>query len=165
MRTGRLLLAAVLLTTGTAEAHDLSFDCTRKGQRLEVFAYFDDGTPAQKARVRLLTADDEEKEQAAGWTDGKGRWETATPGPGTYVMIVDGGAGHRARQTLRIPSETGKAPTRTPKTERVGEGPTREEFTSFPWVKMILGLGIIGLVALAFLAARRGGEGKPTERE
>lgn len=146
--------ALLFVGVGSVQAHDLGFDCTRKGATLEVFAYFDDGSPAQKARVRLVLEGEKETEQAAGWTDAKGRWTLPTPPPGTYAMIVEAGAGHRARQTVLIREIVEKSEN----PRRVSAGPTREEFTAFPWLKVGLGLGILALLALVFVWSQRSKE-------
>jgi hypothetical protein len=77
-------------------------------------------------------------------------------------VVVDAGAGHRAAVKVPIPEGAGgSAAGGTPVV--VSEGPSREEFTRFPWAKVGWGLAAIGLLGLAlrfalkFMVARKEG--------
>jgi hypothetical protein len=85
-----------------AAAHRLGADCTIKGGRVEVEAFYSDDTPARGVRVTVQEAGG--KTVAEGRTDDKGRWSFATPAPGKYRLTVDGGTGHVARLTLTVPA-------------------------------------------------------------
>ena len=139
-------LAMLLLAPAAARAHALGAECRLDKGTVRVEAYFEDNTPAQQALVRVLDAG--EREVAQGKTDAKGRWSFPAPAPGVYRVIVDAGGGHREVQKLTIP---GSAAATGP----VGSGPSRAQFTGFPWIKVALALGTIALVAVAFVISRQ----------
>lgn len=142
-------MAAVLLGFPQAAlAHDLGVECSLRAGAVHIEAFFDDDTPARKARVEVF--DSQEKCVAEGTTDAKGLWSFPQPGPGKYQVRVDAGAGHLAKTTITIPEAASDSPSQT-----VSAGPTREEFTRFPWVKLGLGLGLLFVATAAFLIARR----------
>ena len=70
---------------------------------------------------------------------------------------MDAGDGHIAKKTMNVPpagSSAAPVPAAafsagaTPSV-RISEGPSREEFTRVPWLKIVLGLGFIGAVGMA----------------
>jgi hypothetical protein len=134
-----LLLA--LLIPSYVSAHNVGMDCKLHGGKVEVEAFYDDDTPAPKAKVQVKNVHDEIV--AHGLTDDKGRWSFAVPAPGDYVVHLDAGAGHRAMKALNVPESE----------EGIRAGPTRAEFTSTPWVKIAIGLIVIGGLGGAFLIA------------
>ncbi len=142
VRVMGLALLLVPLTARPAPAHALGAECKVRGDKVEVEAYYDDDTPARDAKVRVFDADN--AEVAAGRTDVLGRWSFPLPRPGKYEVVVDAGAGHRCTQkiTVRADPSAAAAPV-------VSDGPPREEFTRFPWLNLVLGIGLIGLVGLA----------------
>ena len=120
-------------------------DCTLKAGKVEVEVFYDDDTPAQKAKVQVVNAKDEVI--ANGVTDEKGTWSFAAPPPGIYEVRVDAGAGHRAKKTINVPA---LEPTDDPPpVARVSEG-TRAEFTRFPWIQLLIGIVVLGGVGGAF---------------
>ncbi len=157
------ILAAVLVAClvpafapADAFAHALGVDCTRRGAKVEVEAFYDDDSPAQQAKVQVVNAKDEIV--ASGVTDAKGMWTFATPPPGKYEVRVDAGAGHRAKKTINVPA----VEPRTPVPEDVPPapavtisegGPTRAEFTRFPWLQVLIGVVVLGAVGGAFALA------------
>jgi hypothetical protein len=145
-----VVLAFLVFTAVPAStyAHYVGVECKIRGDLVEVEAYYDDGTEASKAKVRVVNS--EEKEVGAGLTDDKGKWSFATPAPGKYTVHLDAGAGHRATTNLVISTATAdaKAPNET-----ISEGPTREEFTRTPWLKLAIGLIVIFGLSGAFLLA------------
>jgi nickel transport protein len=152
-----LPLLALLAVAGTASAHALGADCTLRGGRVEVEAYFSDDTDARGATVRVL--DGQGKALAEGHTDERGRWSFPAPPPGRYTVVVDAGAGHLARVRLNVPGpadgRAAPAATVPADTVRLSEGPTREEFTRFPWPRVGLGVGLIAALGLAGWAVRQ----------
>jgi hypothetical protein len=156
-------LMVLLLGAYRAEAHGLGAECKLHGKRVELEAYFDDDTPARGATVRV--EDVGRKAVAEGRTDAKGLWSFPRPQPGRYVVHVDAGAGHRTEVKVTIPegeerpgdepAESGTAPPEPAAPVTVSEGPGREEFTRFPWLKLGIGVAVIGGVAAAFLISRR----------
>lgn len=142
MRTlSRTLLASLLLLSlhTRAEAHGLGAVAKLKDGRVTVECYFDDDTVAADARV--LVADDSTT-IAEGRTDAKGHWSFPAPAPGRYRVSVDGGGGHRAVLRLVIPVPE------DPASEVVSDGPSREEFTQFPWLRLSVGIGVILILAV-----------------
>jgi hypothetical protein len=171
MRRGLLFtltMGALLTGPGEALAHDLGATCRLRGDLLEVEAYFDDDTVARGAKVQLL--DPGKKVIAQGKTDVRGLWSCPRPDPGVYQVTVNAGAGHVTRTRVTIPApgeqtssaESGKEPPARPKAvdgDVVSEGPSRDEFVRFPWVGLLIGLGVIAAAGLGLwlLINRRGG--------
>jgi nickel transport protein len=145
--------------------HALGAEAKLKGDRVEVEAYFSDNTPARDARVAVHDA--AEKAVADGRTDDQGRWHFARPAAGKYHVVVDAGDGHRARIAVTIPADqagTATATTASPSDADcdcctdgviVSTGPSRAEFTRWPWERVALGLSLIALAAFGWRAFRR----------
>jgi hypothetical protein len=142
MRYGTLILI-LFLTPALADAHALGVQAKLKDGKVHVEVYYDDDTPAIKAKVKVLSGKDE---IAAGVTDKDGLWSFAKPDAGKYEIHADAGAGHAAKTTLTIPRTTA-----TPVS--LSDGPSREEFTSTPWLKIGIGVGAIAVMCTAFLLA------------
>lgn len=139
-------LALLLATVAPVRGHGLGAECKVKGEHLEIEAYFDDDTPAGLAKIAVLDADD--REVAAGRTDEQGHFRAAAPPPGRYRVVVDAGSGHRAEVKFRVGERV------APGSVVVSEGPAREEFTRFPWLNVMLGLGLIGGLVLGWRLIR-----------
>ena len=153
----RRVLISALLAIGTsaflpnlAAAHALLVGCNLRDGKVEVEAFYDDDTPAPKARVKVVNA--EEQFVAGGETDQKGRWSFAMPAPGKYVVVVNAGAGHRKEKTIELPArpDESMAPNND---ATIGDGPKRDDLTRIPWLKIAIGLVIIGGLGGAFLLA------------
>ena len=149
-----LAWCSLLLGSACADAHAVGVDCFLRGDKVEVEAYYDDDTPARKARVEIVSA--RADVLVAGMTDDNGRWSCAAPAPGQYEVRIDAGAGHRAKSTITIPGRTeSPAPGTSPEAQetRISNEPSRAEFTEVPWLKAAIGLVVIGGCAGAFLLA------------
>ena len=145
-----LAVAALLAAPQQGDAHALHVDCHLRGEKVVVEAYFDDDTPADKAKVRIVDAGG--NEIAGGQTDAAGKWSMERPASGRYRVEVNAGGGHFAKQTMVIPGEgdIGAAPA------RVSEGPSRQEAARMFWPKLAVGLGAIAGFGIAvWIAARR----------
>jgi hypothetical protein len=144
-RLVRLLfpLFALAILTPSACAHALGMECRIQGARVVVNAFYDDDSPAVRARVHVLDGD---KEIGNGSTDEQGSWSFARPAPGQYTVEVDAGAGHRKNESITVPAAVAPA-----NVQAIGNGPTRQEFTRFPWDRLLLGLLAIFGLAGAFL--------------
>ncbi len=157
-------MVAVLLwlAPGPVLAHALDATCRLRDGKVQVDAFFDDDTPAINALVRVVNA--EKNAVAEGKTDGEGRWRFEVPPSGTYQVTVDAGAGHRKTFVIVIGRNGGgvtltreSAPgSATPGAASSG-GISREEFTAFPWLKVLIGVGTIAVLSAAFLLVRRFG--------
>jgi hypothetical protein len=151
-----LACLVVAFAPACAFAHALGVDCTLRGAKVEVEAFYDDNSPAQQAKVQVVNAKDEIV--ASGVTDAKGMWTFATPPPGKYAVRVDAGAGHRAKKTINVPAAepTTAAVAQdvpTPAVSISEDGPTRAEFTRFPWAQVVVGVVVLGGVGGAFAVA------------
>lgn len=165
--TGAFLLLTVPMA---AHAHNIGLECKLKGDKVHVEAYYDDDTPGAKAKVEV--ADGKNKIIASGITDAKGLWSFPSPEPGQYEVRIDAGAGHRAKKTITVPAGKSDATPREIETpvsspgQTISEGPSRDEFTSFPWLKVAIGLSVIGMLCGAYLVAsllRRNGQATQSE--
>lgn len=142
----QFFLAGLILTLvpAVAQAHALGIDCKLRDGKVKVEAFYDDDSPAQNAKVQVVNA--KEEVVASGTTDAQGLWSFLTPAPGRYEVRVDAGAGHRAKKAIDIPAPTTQGDT-------ISEGTTRAEFTRIPWLKVLIGLAVIGSLGGAFLLA------------
>jgi Carboxypeptidase regulatory-like domain len=142
----------ILLTPPCVHGHAIGVDCKLHAGRIEVEAFYDDDTPAAKAKVQVINS--KEEIIAAGITDARGAWSFPALAPGKYEVRVDAGAGHRAKKAIEVPVEA--RPVQSAAAEReviISAGPTRAEITSTPWPKMLIGVSVIGGVGGAFLLA------------
>jgi hypothetical protein len=98
------------------------------------------------------------REIAVGRTDDNGEWSFPRPSAGKYVVVADVAGGHLRsdRTTITIPSEVVlKTMSPAPDEIVVTGGPTREELTRFPWLRVVIGVATItGLVVLLWFATR-----------
>ncbi|HXG11188.1 MAG TPA: carboxypeptidase-like regulatory domain-containing protein [Gemmataceae bacterium] len=169
-----------LVSPRPALAHRLLAECRLRGDQVEVEAFYDDDTPAGNARVAVLDA--QKNTVAEGRTDAEGRWTFPAPAAGTYQVVVNAGAGHRAQISITLPGgksagtesphtpsnlspkpagqETGASPT-------IHAGPTRAEAVRFPWVRVGIGLALIAALSLVlwFFLQRIRPPAAPTEQE
>lgn len=122
-----------------------------RGDKVEVEAYYETDEPATKAKVHVLNA--QENFVAAGITDEKGRWVFAKPAPGSYTVLLDAGAGHRAKTTLTVPGIVNEPTPEQPTTS--GADRERDEFTQVPWLNVLIGLAVIGGGCGIFLIVSR----------
>lgn len=88
-----VLLIGLLISSG-AEAHRLSVFAAAEGDRIVGSAYFAGGHPAQGARV--LIQDEAGTVLATMTPDPSGRFSYQVRAPTTYLVVVEGGDGHRA---------------------------------------------------------------------
>jgi nickel transport protein len=137
-----LPLLVVLIGAAPAFAHKLHVDPTIVGDRLRVEVYYDDDTPAQKAKVTVFFGDEQ---LATGKTDDKGVWTCPAPGPGTYLVRAES-LGHAAKEAVVIPDPAAE-PLPAPESRAVRTRP--------PWRNLALGLGLIGGVVLLSRLLRR----------
>lgn len=140
------LLAALALAMvpASARAHAVGLEWRFRGDQVVIDVFYDDDSPAVRAKVRVLDGD---KEIETGLTDEKGGWSFARPAPGRYTIDVDAGAGHTVRETIAVPQIGADTET----TQKGDDGRRRDNFTRFPWVGLLLGLLIIAGLAGAFV--------------
>jgi len=142
-----LMATAILLAFALpGHAHSLGGECRIQGERLQVTSKYSDQTPAAFASVRIL--DSKYKVIINDKLDSKGYREFARLTPGSYVVILET-EGHSKRMSIRVPTQNGYSGI-------ISDGPTLEEFTAFPWAKVLIGLTTIAGLAAAILFARRG---------
>ncbi len=139
-----ITFAVVLLLPAALFAHAVGLEVKLKGDKVTVEGFFDDDTPADDAKVTLV--DEADRVVLEGKTDAKGMWTFDKPNPGKYKIKLDAGAGHRATKTLTIESAQPELTAANSTVQTISDGPTRQEFTSTPWFKIALGLGLIGIV-------------------
>lgn len=135
-------LLLVMLNSPAADAHALGVTAKLRGNRVEVEAYYSDDTPARDAKVTVR--DHAGQVVAEGRTDDQGKWQFAKPAPGPYAVTVDAGAGHVKTEKVLVPAVLPPGPTGP-----ISDGPSRAQFTMFPWRRMALGLAIIAALAIA----------------
>ena len=135
-------LSIWLLVATSVRAHGLgvAWKFDKANGTVEVSAFFNDDSPAASAGVRVTSflAGDE---IAAGRTDPRGNWSFPIPKPGRYRIEVNAGDGHRSRVDFNVSVD--------PAGVAIDDGPSREEFTRFPWGRLGIGLAIIAAAAVA----------------
>lgn len=132
-----LAVVAICCLAGRILPHGLLLRLTLENERVTVEAFFDDDTPAAQAKVTLSSAAG--ITLLSGVTDERGRFTIPEKiADGSYRVIIDAGAGHRAEKPLTIPFGASAA---------VPE-PTREEMTRTPWLKIGIGLAVLALFGL-----------------
>jgi len=146
------VLPALLGIVRPATAHALGAECTLHDGVVRMEAYFDDDTSAADARVVVRNTAGEIV--AEGRTDAKGLWRFPAPPADLYRITVDAGAGHQTTIRLRIPPHAEQPSTPGFVAEKIYEGPSRAEFTSFPWGRAALGLTVIALLFLVWRGLR-----------
>jgi len=162
--TGRktlILALAFLLTETVTHAHDLGAEVRLLGDRIEVRAFFDDGTWARRAQVEMLHADTREP-VASARTDEQGRAFLPRPAAGNYVIRVNAGAGHFHEEQISVPASdpshlTEPAGSSSADGSLLSTSPTYEAKTRFPWLKLGLGLLALGAIAVVAYGVLRGG--------
>jgi len=146
-----LVLAAVavavaLFVPGTAAAHDLKADVKPLADMVRVEAGYDDGTPAEGARVTVK--DDTGTIVAEGVLDERGVWSFPKPGPGSYRVVVES-AGHGDEVKLTVhESEPPAVFSRLRLDKTLG---------------LVIGLALTLGGTLAFVLLRRGKSGRATD--
>lgn len=159
------LLLGWAVCPAPAFGHNVAIECKLACNEVRIYVFYDDDSDAAGAKVEVL--DGAAKVIASGKTDGKGLWKFTAPPPGKYQVHADAGAGHKAKQSFTIPEPTkgagrlrpgpegpGDSSSREPTEKTISDGPSRQEVTAYPWLKIALGIGIIGLVAVAFVLTR-----------
>jgi uncharacterized GH25 family protein len=137
MKTVVTAIVSLLLFPLIVFAHAVGLEAKIVGENVVVEVFFDDDTPAQKAKVRI--EDGAKAVIAQGVTDEKGTFTFAKPKAGTYRIIVDAGAGHATKSTLEITE------TPVPMTDE----PTRDEFTGWQrYGKAAIGIAVIVVLSL-----------------
>jgi nickel transport protein len=139
-----LALAALAVGSAAASAHGLGAEAKLIDGRVVVEVFFDDDTPAPDADVTVTDAAG--AEAAFGRTDAAGRWSFPAPPAGPYKVVVDAGAGHRAKLALTVPA----AP---PGPATVSDGPTRAEFTG-PQKWLLATAGVAAIAAGTWVVRR-----------
>jgi hypothetical protein len=148
MTPARATLAALiaLVVAGPAAAHGVGVQATLAGGTVRVEGFFDDDTPAAAAKVTVV---EDGRTVAEGTTDDRGVWTFPAPPPGTYRVLIDAGAGHRAAANLVIPA-AGAAPA------VVTDGPDRATATGpRKWLMAAAGLAAIAVLTLIARRAAR----------
>jgi hypothetical protein len=145
-----IVLTALLVAAPPALAHSIGFSCKLIGNIVRIEAYFSDDTPAIDARI--VFRNEQHEIVAEGRTDDHGVWTCARPPAAQYEVTVDAGAGHRASQRLTIPE-----PSAQPESQAgaLSEETVREDFTRVHWLRLAMGVAIIGALAAAWLGRSR----------
>jgi hypothetical protein len=153
-----LAISFVLSTALPAFAHRLHVDPKIVEDQVRVEVYYDDATPAQKAKVKIMHGD---VVMAEGLTDDKGVWICAKPIAGTYIVRAES-VGHIAKNAFVVRDAN------SPAIESASSPPDmedRESNTRTPWRRLGMGIGLIVGIGIAGLLIRRGNSKKSTPVE
>jgi hypothetical protein len=137
-----LAVAGVLLAPAAVSAHRLEVEARAEGDTIRVVAWYEGDEPAEGATVTLTDAAG--TVAAGGTTDAAGLCLLPRPGAGEYALVVDDGAGHRAKLMLVLSAnEQEMAEARTERRNR--------------WLMAAIGLAVIaGATAVAWRRRRAG---------
>lgn len=122
----------------SSHAHDLGIEVKVRGDKVELEVFFDDGTPAALAPIKVTTSN--QTLLVEGKTDAEGRWSFSTPEPGHYRITADAGPGHRRSVDLTIPASISN--------ETMTQGTPRSEFTRTRWKGLALGTCLLAMLPL-----------------
>ncbi|MSU77815.1 MAG: carboxypeptidase regulatory-like domain-containing protein [Gemmataceae bacterium] len=147
VRSSLLALAFLSVFAAPALAHRVFIAFAARENHIEIEAFYEDDTPAYTAKVKVV--DDDGTTVAEGMTDAKGLWTFPAPKPGTYVVHLDAGAGHRLKKKLTVPlmetkSDVPPSANEVPTPSENSSVETRDEQTRTPWARIGLGLAFIG---------------------
>lgn len=146
-----LAFVAVLLVPGLAHAHKMHSSADIGRDIITVTAYYDDDTPADRARVTIAVVEGGEL-VADGVLDEKGVWACPRPGPGLYVIVVES-AGHRSELRFEIPD----APARL----AVADGPSDRRLG----IALVLAVLLGGSLAVWYFRGRaKASSPRPADR-
>jgi hypothetical protein len=149
-----LVLFTLLLAAAPLSAQAPHAECRLRGGRVTVAVFYADDTPARAAAVTVRNRAG--VEIAAGRTDESGEWSFPCPPTGKYQVTAETGAGPRVQVTMTVPTDTVLKTFSPPPEELIlTAGPTRDELTRFPWLRVALGLGAVAVLAGVLLAAAR----------
>jgi len=137
-------IAIILLSV----SHTLCAKVEIQGTNLRIEAWFDNETPADGAKVKLLS---NKKTLHEVVTDERGLCSIPAPGAGNYTIDVNAGGGHRTEITFTIEAAV----------EEQTAGADKESVFQRRWLGAVMGLVII--VAMT-LAARRFMSSAPAPR-
>jgi hypothetical protein len=143
----RLIVVLCLISAAPAFAHRMIVDPRVRGDHIHVEVFFEDGTLAQDTKVTVVAGD---KIVAEGRTDEKGIWNCPLPAAGTYLVKAEN-AGHAAMDTVVVP-EAAAAVKSAPADEQLSD---HSDKTGTQWLGLAIGLGLIGVLGLLWLVARR----------
>ncbi|MGE4266682.1 MAG: hypothetical protein AB7F25_04560 [Deferribacterales bacterium] len=107
MKTKLFIAVLTLFSFSTASAHKLNILAFAENNVLTVNSYFADGTPCRECAFQVLDADG--KVFAGGKLDNNGEFSKNGEMPTEMKIIVDGGMGHRAEQSITSSAETNMA--------------------------------------------------------
>ncbi|WP_303851819.1 hypothetical protein [Seleniivibrio woodruffii] len=107
MKTKIIIVALSLLSFSNAFAHKLNILAFAENNTLTINSYFADGTPCGKCTFQVLDADG--KVFVEGRLDKNGEFSKNGETPTDMKIIVDGGMGHRAEQTITSSVDTNMA--------------------------------------------------------
>lgn len=140
-----LVVVTVLLSANGGLAHKILVDAlVREDGKVQVEAFFPDGSPAKNMKVEIFSPDGSLFKE--GKTDMEGRFLVTPIGPaGTWGAVVTGMMGHRAETkfevgTLAVSKE---AIHMKPPMEVSRETKGLAHKKGIPWFRIIAGLGFI----------------------
>ncbi|MFT3881457.1 MAG: carboxypeptidase-like regulatory domain-containing protein [Gemmatales bacterium] len=110
--------------------HNLCAKVDIQGTNLRIEAWFDNETPADGAKVKLLS---NKKTLHEAVTDEKGLCSIPAPGAGNYTIDVNAGGGHRTEITFTIEAAI----------EEQTAGADKESVFQRRWLGAAIGLGVI----------------------
>jgi hypothetical protein len=119
--------------------HNLCAKVDIQGTNLRIEAWFDNETPADNAKVKLIT---NKKTLQEAVTDERGLCSIPAPGAGNYTIEVNAGGGHRTAITFTIEAAV----------EEQTVGADKESVFQRRWLGAVIGLVII--LAMTFAARR-----------
>ncbi len=89
------LIISFVAIFSNAFAHKITAFTDLEGNKLTIYSYFSDGTPAKHAQV-IIYDEKTGKKVITGYTDNEGNYECRLPHTGKFKVVVNAELGHRA---------------------------------------------------------------------
>src|SRR3954468_8695982 len=126
-------LVACLLLAPAASAPELCLKAEKRQGRLYVEAWFDNDTPAEGAKVKVLR---EGQTVLEGTTDERGVWTAECPPSGSYRLYATDGGGHKKEIPFVIDESS--------EPQRAGE--TKEEVSQRHLTGTVMALAVVAVL-------------------
>lgn len=134
-----MVLAVCSISVGTVHAHGTGFQLLPDSAVFAVRFFYTGGDPMAYAQINIQGPDQDQPEHQNGRTDCKGIFAFYPTQPGTWVLTVSDGRGHRVRANVEVANHLKPARTNAVQTNRsISPG----------WVEVLAGLSLLLNIAL-----------------
>ncbi|MCP4117579.1 MAG: DUF4198 domain-containing protein [Desulfobacteraceae bacterium] len=144
-----VLISVALILPGVALAHGTGYRVLQQDKAVTLECYYSDGTAMAYAETYIYSPEDAELEHQNGRTDKNGRIAFFPDTPGTWLVEVSDGMGHKIQGRVQVqPEQTQES---APKTATRDQNP---KALSKP-LSAVLGISLIFNLCMGVLLVRR----------